>query len=196
MKLIIARLISSLFHPVIFATVVPFILLHNITKDIFLSIRWMFYSAAFIILALFVYFILRPNDFIHDFDISDRKKRPMFYFILLVISFVYFIIALTVKGIFFPLTIASAGVILAIILFEIVNRYIKVSIHVAIATAFIITYGMFHGPILFFAICWIPFAVMWSRIRLKKHKVSEAIVGMTLGAVITIFIFAIGKWLI
>lgn len=196
MKILLARIISSLFHPVIFATLIPFIVLHNITRNIFYSIEWMIFSAGFIVLALLTYLILRPKDFLHDLDVSDRKKRPLFYVILLAVASIYFIIALIIKGAFFPLTIISFGVILGIILFEIVNRYIKISIHTAVATAFSITYGMFHGFSFFLATFWIILAVMWSRLYLKKHEFGEVVVGVFLGAFITALTFAIGKWLI
>jgi len=153
-------------------------------------------SLGFIFLAFLGFLILRPKDFLHDLDISDRKKRPVFYGVLLVVTVSYFLIATLRKGIFFPLTIISLGIIIGIILFEVVNRYLKASIHVAVATAFVITYGMFHGPVFFFAVCWIPIAVIWSRIVLKKHTISEALVGMSLGGVITLVTFAIGKLLV
>jgi len=196
MKSFIALFISSLFHPVVFAVVTPFFLLPNPTNDILLSIRWMVFSALFIFLGLFIFLILRPNDFLHDLDISDRKKRTLFYVVILIVTSLYFAIAMILKGVFFPLTIISAGVIFGIILFEIINRFIKVSIHVAVATAFPITYGMFHGFSFFLATFWIIFAVIWSRLYLKKHEFSEAILGMLLGIFITGFTFAIGKLLI
>lgn len=196
MKIILARIISLLFHPVFFATILPFVILHNITRDIFYSIKWMVFSAAFMVLAFLILLILKPNDFLHDLDISDRKKRSLFYTVLLIVASIYFTIAIIIKGIFFPLTIVSIGVVSGIILFEAVNRYIKVSIHVAVATAFAITYGMFHGLLFFFVSILIIFAVTWSRLYLKKHKFEEVVIGIFLGAFITAFTFAIGKWLI
>ena len=196
MKTKIAKLTSLIFHPIIFALLIPFIVVYHRTLDISDGIKWVIFSAVFVSAALLGFFILKPVEFLADFDISKRELRPAFYTISLIAAIIYFIIAVLLKGIFYPLTIVALGVVIGIALFEVVNFYLKASIHVAVACAFIITFGVFYGFIAFVTICWIPFAIIWSRLLLKKHTWSEVVAGASLGSFVTLLTFAIARLLL
>lgn len=196
MKRNIAQVTSLLFHPIIFALLIPFIVVYHRSLDISEGVKWVIFSAVFVLIAMLGFFILKPVEFLSDFDISKRELRPAFYTISLITAVIYFVIAVLLKGIFYPLTIVTLGVVIGITLFEIVNFYLKASIHVAVACAYVITFGIFYGLVPFLYIFWIPFAIVWSRLYLKKHTWPEVIAGASLGSFVTLLTFAIARLLV
>src|SRR5258708_19569940 len=114
MKTKFAVFISFLFHPVIFALLVPFLEVYRHTSNVGYSLKWMFFSAFFLFLALGLFFLIRPSDFFSDFDISKRENRVGFYTISCFIAVLYFIAAVCFKWIFFPLSLFSLSFILGI----------------------------------------------------------------------------------
>jgi len=103
--------------------------------------------------------------------------------------FLYFINAPEV------LFIAIIGLILGLVSMYFVNRITKASIHVgtisAFATSLILGYGLIALP--FFLL--VPL-VAWARIKTHNHTRQQAIIGGTLGAVITIFVYVIFKYIL
>lgn len=196
MKIKLAEFISFFFHPVVFALLVPFLEVYRHTSNFGYSLKWMFFSAFFLLLALGLFFLMRPSDFFSDFDISKRENRVGFYTISCFIAVLYFIAAVWFKGIFFPLSLLSLGIIIGIILIELVNFYIKVSIHVAVACSFVIMTGLIYGVWVLLLSFWILPLVIWSRLLLKKHTSLEALTGVLIGATVTCLTFAIASFLV
>jgi len=193
MKLTLARYISFIFHPIFFAFIIPFIIVYHNTQNVGYGLQWTIFTVFFVFIGLIAFFILRPTDVLADFDLSHKTKRPIFYSTALLFAVIYFILAVIFKGIFFPLTIVSIGVILGIVLFELVNFYIKTSIHEGIISACVITVGVLYGFTAAMAILWMPFALGWSRIVLKKHTKTEVLTGGFLGSIVAIITFAIAR---
>jgi len=189
----LAKIFSIAFHPLVFTIMIPFLISYKSSSSFFYGVEWMLFSLIFIFAALISFFYLQPVQFLTDFDISKREKRPIFYTTALFFAVLYFAISLIFKGIFFSLSIVSLGIIIGIAIFELANFYIKVSIHGGIATGFVITIGLLYGFLPFLLFCWIPFAVAWSRVSLRKHTKQEIIAGSILGAIIVLLTFAIGK---
>lgn len=193
MKRRVANLISLIFHPVIFAFLIPFIIVYKQTANFNYGIEWMLFTSIFVFAAIMLLFFLRPVDVMTDFDLSSRTKRPIFYAIALLFSVLYFIIAIIFKGIFFPLSIVGLGIILGIVIFELVNFYIKASIHAGVICAYVITFGLLFGFVPALALAWIPFVVGWARIYLHKHTRTEFITGGAIGSMVTFATFAIER---
>jgi hypothetical protein len=196
MKYFAAKVLSVVLHPVIFGVLLPFLVIYHSTTDVMYGIKWTAFTSIFLFASVFVFFIIHPKDFLRDFDVSKREKRPLFYAIFLFFALMYFVIALTIKGLFFPMSIVALGAILAIVVFEFANFYLKISIHAAIATAYVITVGLLYGFVPFLAVCWMPFAVSWSRVVLKKHTRREVVLGAFLGMLLTLITFALGRLLL
>lgn len=196
MKHTLAHYISFILHPFLFAFIIPFIVVYHATQDVEYGLQWTIFSVFFVLIGFIAFFILRPIDVLTDFDLSRRSKRPIFYSTALLFAVIYFIIAILFKGIFFPLSIVSIGVILGIVLFELVNFYVKASIHEGMISAFVITVGLLYGFTAFLAVMWMPFALGWSRLILKKHTRVEILTGGFLGSTIAIITFAIAHILI
>lgn len=189
----LATVISYIFHPVVFALLTPFIFVYRTTDNFWYGMKWAAFSAGFLFIIFFCFYLLHRKRIISDIDISNKKERHIFYSMALLTAVIYFIASLIFKGILFPLSIVSLGMILGIVLFDIVTYYRKISIHVAVATAYVVSIGILYGLIPFFATIWIVFVVAIARITLKQHTPKEAIAGMLLGTFIPLATFFIGK---
>lgn len=196
MKNLIANFISIIFHPVVFAMLAPFLVLYHSTNNAVYGLEWAGFSFLFVFSAMLVLYLIRPKDFFKDFDISKREKRPLFYSISLFFALLYFSIAVFLKSILFPLSLVSLGIILGLVIFEFANQYIKVSVHAAVSSGFVITFGLLYGPMAFLLVFWIPFVVAWSRLVLHKHTRPELLSGSALGCVITLITFAVAELLV
>ncbi|HET9947194.1 MAG TPA: hypothetical protein VFQ63_03980 [Patescibacteria group bacterium] len=188
-KKFFAQVISFIFHPIFFTLFIPLLIVHRKTGDWMYSFKWTAFSGVFLLVALLFFYIVRPKDFFSDFDISKKEQRHLFYSISLLLAVMYFIAALIFKGILFPLSIVSLGIILGLVVFDIVNYYIKASIHLAVVTAYVVTMAIVYGLVPFFAMIGMVALVGWSRIYLKKHTQAEAVAGMLLGAAVTVVTF-------
>lgn len=191
-----ARFISWIFHPVFFALLVPFLLMYHETANAFYALKWVAFSAGFLVLALFIFFCIRPKEFFSDFDIYKREQRFAFYTISCFIALLYFIVAVYFKGFFFPMSALALGILLGLVFLEIINFYIKASIHVAISCSFVMLVGVLYGRPAFLSTCWIPPLMAWSRYTLKKHTLPEIVAGALFGGFVTILTFSIGKLLL
>lgn len=160
------------------------------------SLKWTAFSLFFLLLALGIFFVMRPKEFFSDFDIYKREKRVAFYFVACGIAFVYFLVSVYFKGIFFPLSGVALGIVLGLVLLEIINAYIKASIHVAIVCSFVLTFGILYGWRAFVLTVWIPPLVGFSRLKLHKHTPREVTVGAFFGVFVTLATYFIGKLLL
>lgn len=193
MKLKIAKLISFVFHPVLLALLIPFLFVFKETASFSYGLKWVFFSSFFLFLTAAGFFFVRPKKFFSDFDISIKEERHMFYSISLLTAVLYFIASLLFKGILFPLSIVALGIILGIVVLDITTYYMKVSIHMAVASAYTVTIAMLFGAIPFLGFVWILPLMGWSRLRMDKHTDKELLAGMFLGTGITIITFFIGR---
>lgn len=195
-----ARLISFAFHPVIFALLVPFLVVYKESASVLYGLKWAFFSSFFLFIAGSIFFVLRPRsvvkDMDHDFDISHKENRHILYSICALFAIIFFIISLIFKGAFFSLSIVALGIILGIVLFDLLNFYIKVSVHAAIVTAYIVTFGILYGLLPFLGVAWVLLLVVWSRLYLKKHTPVELLTGVIMGASITLITVFIGRHLV
>src|SRR5258708_5747864 len=191
-----ARFVSWLFHPVLFALLVPFLIMYHQTADAWYALKWVAFSAGFLLLALLIFFCVRPKEFFSDFDIYKREQRVAFYSIACCIALLYFLVAVYFKGIFFPMSALALGILIGLVFLEIINFYIKASIHVAVTSSCVILIGVLYGWTAFISTFWIPLLMAWSRYTLKKHTLNEIIAGGLFGGFVTGLTFFIGKLLL
>lgn len=192
---IIAEITSFLFHPVVFFLLMPFLVVYRYTDNQSSALRWEIFSASFVAVAIAIVLIGRKKGIFSDCDISKREERFEFYGFILFFSAIYITSSLLLRGFVFPMTLIAIGITLGVILFDILNRYIKASNHVAVATAFITTVWLFYGNLPFFFVSWIVPLLFWARLDLRKHTKQEAIIGGILGVMITLLTFVFGKYI-
>lgn len=187
------ELISYIFHPVNFVLTMPFLIVYRQTASGSYALKWAIFTAMFVVLGSFFVLLGRIRGVFSDFDISKREERPTFYIMVWILACIFMSIAFILKGIFFPLSIISFAILLGTICIEVINNFLKISVHLTVATAWVVSIGILFGiyPFLFF----LPFLFLlaWARIRLQQHTVSEVIGGSLVGVIITIVTFLIGR---
>lgn len=191
--ILFAKFVSLLFNPIVFFLIMPFLVVYRQTQSGTYALKWQIFSSIFLFLGLVLFIIGRIKGSFSDEDVSKREERYKFYILLYILGFAYFLIAIFLKGVFFPLSIITFGIILGILVFNFVNRFIKASIHVAVSVAFVITIGFLYGWIYLLLTLWIVPLIFWARIVSKRHTVQEAIIGSILGLIITLATVLIGK---
>ena len=195
MKYFIAESISSLFHPAIFFLIMPFLIVYRETASTIYAFKWEVFSALFVFIAIAIILVGRKKGVFSDCDLSKKEERYEFYALLLFFGVVYVAIALFFKGIFFPMSFISLGIIVGIVVLNIVNRYVKASNHIAVSSAFAATIGLLYGFEYFLAALWIVPLNAWARLYLKKHTKNEVFTGGALGIAITLLTFFAGEYM-
>lgn len=191
-----AAFLSFLFNPVIFLLIMPYIFVYRQTENSLYAIKWGLFSSLFIIIGVFFIFLGKWRGMYSDFDLSQREEREKFYAIALLLSICYFGAALFFKGIVFPLSIVGLGIVLGVVAFSVVNLFVKASLHVGIACAFVITISILlkSSDVFIFSI-WIIPLVIWARLVLKRHTLKEVVAGGFLGSIITLVTFFLGRFI-
>ncbi len=190
-----AHIISLIFNPPIFFLTMPFLVVYKQTQDPWISLRWTLFSFVFIFVSLTFLFVGKVKGNYSDLDLSKKEERDKFYNTLLILVFVYLVASFFFRGVMFALSIISIGLLFGMIVFKVVNKYIKASIHVAIICAFVTTITTLFGAQYFLITFWIIPLVGWARVYLKRHTLKEVLLGSVLGSFITIVTFLIGKYI-
>lgn len=193
MKKLFAEYVSFFFHPVLFALLMPFLITYRITGSGFYALKWAIFSSFFIFVGIILIFLERIRGIFSDFDITKKEERFEFFLLLLILAFFYLLAAIFFKGLLFPLSIVSLGILLGIVIFVIVNSFLKASIHVATACAFVISIAILYGDRAFWLSFWVVPLIVWARLILKRHTLSEAVIGGFLGILITLITVFLGK---
>lgn len=194
-KILLAEIISFFFHPVLFFFFMPFLIVYHTSQSEAYALKWQLFSSLFIFVGILIYLWGRWKGIYSDFDLSKKDERAKFYSRIWPLALLYVVVAVFFKGIFFPMSIIALGLFISLIIFTAINRYTKASIHVAVSSAYATTVGIMYGPLAFFLTSLIVPCVIWSRIVLKRHIISETIVGAILGIGIPLVMLVITRYL-
>lgn len=187
-----ATIISFILNPLFIAYLVPFLIVYKYTDSGWYALKWTLFISLFVVLGISYLFYGRLRGYFSDFDISKRKERFRFYRLVFILSLIFLIISLLLKGFTFPLSILAFGITIGIISYSIVNRKIKASGHIGVLCAFEVVLYFLFGLEAFVLTVWaVPF-LAWSRLYLKRHTMSEIIAGAFLGVGVSLFTFFIG----
>jgi len=194
--IVLAEILSFLFNPAVFFFIMPYFIVYRQTGNNISAVKWELFSFAFLFIGLLLVLLGKHKKLISDIDLSNREQRAKFYLILWLLAFSYLFAAIFFRGLFFDLSVISLGIAFGIILFTFVNMYIKASVHVAVACAFVITIAVLYGQNGLLTTIWIIPLVSWARIILKRHTIVEITLGGLLGAAITFLTFLIRRYII
>ncbi len=189
-----AQVISVLFHPAVISIATPIVLMFFIQREVPYHIFWFFFPLIFVgIVILFTYVGVRTKLF-SDFDVTKRSERKPLYFFVIIISLLYIALLFFFQG---PksLIVLGVGVLTGAIIFELVNKKLKASIHVAAVSAFFCVLALLYGGIFFFFPLLIP-VIAWSRIHMKRHTFSEAVVGGSVGIGLTLVMYLMVEYIL
>ena len=187
--MILARIISILANPVFILIALPYFLILKETNNPTLAWNWELYT--FIYLFTFCAFVLYgvKKKIFNDIDVSNRKQRPLLYFIGELLSFTYLISLYFLNG---PsiLSITTFGIILGITIATLINIKIKVSMHVSSFSALITALSIVYGGYFLLLLLLIPL-IGWARVNIERHTTKEVIAGAILGILLSLIMYAI-----
>lgn len=147
-------------------------------------------GGIFLPLSLRMYFKSKNGSYT-NFDVSDRIQRKSLYTFALPLMVIVTIILFATKQ-KENLSISVLFATILIIVSQVVNLYIKSSMHVALniyLSFLVIPMNLKTGIILLF----LTFLIGWSRVNLKRHTIKEVLFGCLIGTTISIImLFAEG----
>lgn len=194
MSELIAKIISTIFNPVFIFPPTIYLLVDKVANNDIYAFKWTMFSYVFIsIVGIFVAFGVILGIF-SDMDVSKREERPLLFAFMGIVTILY-LVSLIMFNAPKVLLIVAFALILGLLLITIVNKEIKASLHVAAVSSFISFIAIVYGGIFLFAFLIIP-VVAWSRVKIKRHTLLEAITGGILGIALTIIVYVAGKQLI
>lgn len=186
-KIRFATFISVLFNPFSILIFLPLFLVYKSSGSIPVSISWTAFSFIFLLAIGQVVLYLVQKGVFTNLDVSVRKQRPLLFNILIIAGIIYisFLYIMHAPRVLFVMAVSLMfGVLVA----RIVNVRIKASLHVATVAALIIGVVLGFGGSYVFLLPIIPL-VGWSRVKLRRHTISETVTGGVVGSLLLLFIY-------
>lgn len=187
MSLKLAAFISYIFNPLLILVFLPFVLVYKSTNDTQTSLFWAGYTFMFLwAIGVFVLYGVKKR-FFSDIDVSTRSQRPILFYFLLFIAGVYLLGLFLIHG---PriLFIVTISLIFGILIVSAINTKIKASLHVATIAALLLGLAIGYGGYYLSLLFLVPI-VAWARVKIKRHTVSETVVGGVVGSLLLLGIY-------
>ncbi len=190
----IAQFISTVLNPIFLISPIPYLLVLKTTNNHDLAFFWEVISLIFILIVSVFILIGVEKKVFSDLDISKRTQRPLLFTFAIGLSAIYTIILYFLKA---PniLFVVVFTLILGLIVFEMVNRITKASIHVGTISAFAASVSLVYGGIFYLTFFLIPL-VAWARIKTHNHTKQQTVIGAVLGILITLVVYVIFKYIV
>lgn len=192
-KYFFAEFFSSVFNPIVFLFLMPFLIVYRETASIAYALKWQLFTSVFIMIAItFLLFGLHKRIF-SDVDLTKREERKEFYKIALILSASFLLSSILFKGPIFYISFAAAGIVAGTLILSFINQFTKASVHLAVATSFVTTIGILYGFNVFICIFWIIPVTLWARHYLGKHTAFQMFIGSLVGLFVTIATLFVGR---
>lgn len=181
MKLILAKLISTIGHPLL---TVPMVVIFLVNQ--YESTKNAWFISGLIILGVIVPVIVKllknlKEGSITNFDVSDRNQRKSFYkFLIPILVLVNLVLHFTNQS--YPTRLSFGIASLLVLSLQLINLRIKASIHVAI-NVFLVYLLSQHNLYFALILAILILGIAWSRLVLKRHLLIDLIWGGILGNV-------------
>jgi hypothetical protein len=186
-----ARAVSFFLHPFFILAPIPFILVSKFSQDYSHALKWTIFSYVFVLAVVLFVFVGVMLGFFSNFNISKKEQRPLLALFSAFVIFCYTISLIVLRGpkILFVFVFAM---VFSLIVYSIINKWIKASIHVGIATAVFLLIEIAYGGYFFLLLALIPL-LAWARVKTKEHSPMETVIGSILGIVITLIVYLVSK---
>lgn len=194
MPKILAQIISTILNPIVLISPVPYLLVLKTTNNKALANFWEIFSLIFIVIfSLFILIGIEQKIF-SDIDISKRKQRPLLFTFAIGLCAIYIVFLYLFNG---PqvLFMVAFTLILGLVIFELVNRTTKASLHVGTVAAFSTSLFIVYDGYLILTFLLIPL-VAWARIKNHNHTKMQTLIGAALGILITLVAYVIFKYIV
>lgn len=184
----LARLISNILNPFLLSFIVIILLAVESTVSASEALKWALISIALSVLPIFVVVVLLVRQKkLEGIFANPRHQRNGIYILASALGAIgcglmWYLNAPELLSVTF-----TAGLV-AIVVFMVINRFWKISLHTAFMTASVTIIAIVYGAAGVLAILLLP-AVAWSRIQLNQHSPTQVITGALLSAVILLVMF-------
>lgn len=179
----IARIISEIFNGFLTMMLAPILVIFLSTLSLNLKF---FYSALYILLPILLYLLLKKLGKVSDYDLTNRKERPIYFSLLTIFFGVLFFVLREYRVEY--VTFVSLCLFAVSTAITIVTFFWKISGHMTYSTFLFCTLAYILSPYFFLMFLFTPL-IAWSRIELKKHTLSQTIAGTLLTLAICSFIY-------
>jgi membrane-associated phospholipid phosphatase len=136
-----------------------------------------------------VFLVLKKMGKVSDFDMTDRKERPLYFVIATVLLGLFYLVTLKLKDTM--LSTIALNTLITSTVFTVITFFWKISGHMTFLTMTYCSFVyMIPSPFTILLFPIIPF-VAWSRVQLKKHTVWQVIAGVLVASLVSILLFTI-----
>ncbi len=185
----LAKYISILGHPLLTIPVFVAIVMFRFKEfHEALFISFLIIGCIFIPLILLMYFKSKNGTYT-NFDVSDKNQRKSLFWVavplLLIVTIILF---KTNQSANLCISVLFASIL--VIVSQIVNYFIKSSLHVSLniyLASLIFTFD-YKISLIFFLFTAL---LCWSRVKLNRHTVKEIIFGLIIGAGISLIMLSV-----
>ena len=144
-------------------------------------------SAFSAVMPISVFLVLRMAGIVTDFDMTDRKERPLYCIFTTIFLLILYLATLELGD--HTLSVVTLNALAISSVFTVVTFFWKISGHMTFLTmTFCSLVYLIPSPLVFLFFPVIPF-VAWSRVELKKHTVPQVILGTLSAMIISILMF-------
>lgn len=181
----IARIISEISNGFLTMILAPTIAIWSTTLG---SKEKILFSLMYILAPIFPYIVYKKMGKISDYELTNRKERPLYFTTISVLFGIIHLILLAFGN--DTLINVSLNIFVISSCINLVTFFWKISGHMTYSTILFITLiYLFPSPYLFLLFLFSPF-IGWSRIVLEKHTLTQ----VTLGTLITLAISILIYW--
>ncbi|OGH12750.1 MAG: hypothetical protein A2776_00760 [Candidatus Levybacteria bacterium RIFCSPHIGHO2_01_FULL_40_10] len=191
---LIAQIISILSNPAVLSIPASYALVFRTSGDALYSAVWTVVSLIFTgAIVIYVLYGIGKGIF-SDFDVSVREERKPLFIFTAVIAVLYLLVIFFLNG---PkiLMVTLGALLLGVFMDSIINKRIKASVHLAVFTSFSLVLAILFGGAFWIFPVFAP-VVAWSRIKLKRHRLSETVIGTLIGVFLVIVIYLVVQYLL
>jgi membrane-associated phospholipid phosphatase len=192
MKLIcknhIARLTSIIVNPFMVHIIMILIISFKSTDSTAEGVRWFLIPIAISTVPIFiiVLYLVRYNK-VDSFFIKIRSQRDKVYILSLVLMVIACAVLFFLRA---PVMLVALfiAIFIAGLVFACVNRWWKISIHVASISAAVTALVILYGPVAAWTILLVPL-VAWARVEMEHHSLAQVLAGGLLSSLILLLVF-------
>jgi len=184
----VAKTISYIFDGSFISVPIFLIVCLMVVDNKIEAINWAFLCLLFgtVVPYLYIYFLYKKKK-INDMHMPEKENRIKPMVVACISYIICFIILYVLEG---PKILKSifAVIIVSTVILTIITYFWKICLHASGITFMVITFYILFGKWILLMIPLIPL-IGWARVRIKKHTVSQVILGAGITAITTFLIY-------
>lgn len=186
----LARVVTEVFAPAVWAGIMPLIIGVHAASTVALGVAWGAVAAVFsaiIPYGVIAFGVRRGRLTDHHIGRREQRRTPLLLGLASVLIGLAIMIALDAPG----QLVAMVEVMFAVgLACTVVNQYWKLSVHAAVSAASVTILVMSFGPVLLAGIVVVA-AIGWSRVVLYDHSTAQVIAGVAAGSAVAAVTFGL-----